>query len=99
MKKFTAKLVNSRWFIVHSLLLMVFLLSTIYYLPSTIKADEVEDLQRQINELNKAREQSVAATKPLEGQLESLKRQLDQIQVNLQTLAFKITQKEKDLIV
>lgn len=65
--------------------------------PTLIFADEVEELQKQINELNKAREMSVAATKPLEGQLESLKRQLAQIQANLNLLSAKINQKEKDL--
>lgn len=62
-----------------------------------VYADEVEDLQKQIDELNKARELSVSATKPLEGQLQSLKLQLAQIKENLQRLSLKIIQKEKDL--
>lgn len=62
-----------------------------------IHADEIEDLQKQINELNKARELSIAATKPLEGQLDSLERQLAQIQAKLTNLSQTITQKEKDL--
>ncbi|MBI2021900.1 hypothetical protein HYS93_03410 [Candidatus Daviesbacteria bacterium] len=86
------------------LLAFIFLLYPIPYLhwrgvftltPSF--ADEVEDLQKQIDELNKSREQSIAATKPLEGQLDALRRQLAQIQVNLQNLSYKIAQKEKDL--
>ncbi|MBI2011488.1 hypothetical protein HYS91_01835 [Candidatus Daviesbacteria bacterium] len=88
MKKFSALIF---------LLVLFFLLSINYRLLTIIHADEVEDLQKQINELNKAREQSVAATKPLEGQLDSLKRQLAQIQVSLTNLTFKIAQKEKDL--
>lgn len=83
------------------LLLILFLLTAVLY-PNpytfnTTYADEVEELQKQIDELNKAREQSVAATKPLEGQLQSLKRQFAQIQVSLQQLSVKIAQKEKDL--
>ena len=79
--------------------IVIFIISlfTIHYSLFTVHADEVEDLQKQINELSKAREQSVAATKPLEGQLESLKRQLAQIQANVSALSSKITQKEKDL--
>ena len=44
------------------------------FLIAPVFADEIEDLQKQIDELSKAREQSQAATKPLEGQLDSLKR-------------------------
>lgn len=67
------------------------------HLLSVVFADEIEDLQRQIDELNKARELSVAATKPLEGQLESLQRQLAQIQANLDNLSASIKQKQADL--
>ncbi len=62
-----------------------------------VHADEIEDLQRQIDELNKARQLSVNATKPLEGQLDSLKRQLAQIQVSLDNLSFSIREKQKNL--
>ncbi len=72
-------------------------LPTTNYQPLTAKADEIDDLQSQIDTLNKSREQSVAATKPLQGQLESEKAQLAQIQTNLQSLSVKINQKSKDL--
>ncbi len=79
-------------------IVIVFLqLFAIPYLLFPADADELEDLQTQINELNKARELSVKATKPLEGQLDSLKRQLAQIQANLDNLSDSITQKQKDL--
>lgn len=77
--------------------IIIILLFTIAYHPSSLHADEIEDLQKQINELNKARELSVAATKPLEGQLESLKRQLAQIQANLDQLSASIKEKEREL--
>lgn len=80
-----------------SLLVLILLLVTGYLLVFTVQADEIEDLQRQINELNKAREQSIAATKPLEGQLDSLKRQLAQIQSSLNVLSVNIQTKQKDL--
>ncbi|OGE28318.1 hypothetical protein A2867_04890 [Candidatus Daviesbacteria bacterium RIFCSPHIGHO2_01_FULL_40_11] len=79
-----------------SLIFLSLLLTTNYLLP-IVNADEIEDLQKQIDELNHARQLSVSATKPLEGQLESLKRQLDQIQVNLDNLSLNIQQKQKDL--
>ena len=87
----------------HKIIILIFLLIlSLYAIPYTLyplHADEVEDLQKQINELNKAREQSVAATKPLEGQLTNLQKQLAQIQLTLQTLSQKIVQKEKDLVI
>ncbi|MBI4036547.1 SpoIID/LytB domain-containing protein [Candidatus Daviesbacteria bacterium] len=78
---------------------MVFLVLvlSLVFLSLPINADEIEDLQKQIDELAKARELSVKATKPLEGQLSSLKRQLAQIQSQLDNLSAKISQKEKAL--
>lgn len=73
-----------------------YILHFIFYIPSA-SADEIEDLQKQINELSSAREQSIKATKPLEGQLDSLRRQLAQIQAKLDNLSASIKQKEKDL--
>ncbi len=83
-------------FIIFALIFSLYILHTTYYiLPA--HADEIEDLQKQINELNKAREQSVAATKPLEGQAGALNRQLEQIKVGLANLTYKIAKKEADL--
>lgn len=79
------------------LLLIVTLFKITSFTPPSIFADEVDDLTKQINELENARKQSVDATKPLEGQLVSLKNQLTQIQSNLNLLSQKIVQKEKDL--
>lgn len=79
------------------LAVILLILSGLIFFGSLVKADEVEDLQKQINELNKAREMSVAATKPLEGQLDSLKLQLAHIQVSLQNLSANIASKEKEL--
>jgi peptidoglycan hydrolase-like amidase len=84
---------------VHIKLTAIFILLIVaisVILPS-VKADEIEDLQKQIDELNKAKQQSVDATKPLEGQLGNLKIQLLQIQNTLQLLGQKIKQKEIDL--
>ena len=77
-----------------SIILVTFALLLVTF---PVHADEIEDLQKQIDELNKARELSVKATKPLEGQLESLKRQLAQIQTNLDNLSQSIRAKQKEL--
>lgn len=67
------------------------------YNSSPVFADEIEDLQKQIDQLNQAREQSINATKPLEGELGNLKIQLAQIQVQLNNLTLNIAHKEKEL--
>lgn len=82
------------------IILLLFLVLTLLVIPYTlypVHADEIEDLQKQIDSLNQARELSVNATKPLEGQLESLQRQLAQIQATIDNLAAGIAQKQKDL--
>jgi len=75
----------------------IFLFLTFNFLLVPAHADEVEDLQKQIDQLNKAREQSIAATTPLEGQLGFLKKQLDSIRVNLNVLGQKIVARENDI--
>lgn len=67
------------------------------YILYPVFADEIEDLQKQINELNHSKELSVKATKPLEGQLESLQRQLSQIQTTIVHLTANISEKQKNL--
>jgi len=84
-------------FVVKCILAIFILLTVTSYLLPISHADEIEDLQKQIDDLNKAREQSVAATKPLEGQLDSLKRQLAQIQASLDNLTASINKKQKEL--
>lgn len=73
------------------------LLFTVTCTLSTVSADELEDLQKQINELNQARELSVKATKPLEGQLESLQRKLTQIQASVDHIGATIDEKQREL--
>ena len=93
-KKFTAKVSKNSI----SVLLVIFLMTLfIPLITLTAKADEVEILQKQINELTEARKMSEAATKPLEGQLENLKKQLSNIQNSLITLSKNITQKEQEV--
>ncbi len=72
-------------------------LSLLTFNTNLVWADEIEDLQKQIDSLNKARELSVAATKPLEGQLEGLQRQLAQIQSRVKALSAGIQEKEVEI--
>ncbi len=76
---------------------LILLFLVFVFVVSSVHADEIEDLQKEINELSKQRELSVKATKPLEGQLDSLRRQLSQIQAKLDNLAADIKKKEIEL--
>lgn len=76
---------------------ILILLITLFFFVLPVHADEISDLQDQINELNKQRQLSISATKPLEGQLDSLKRQLTQIQTSIDNLTAKIFAKQKQL--
>jgi SpoIID/LytB domain protein len=68
-----------------------------------VRADELDDINKQIAELTSAREQSVAATKPLEGELDKLDTKLKGIEAgiekakaSLRTLEAGIAKREKD---
>ena len=79
------------------LLIIFFSLISFHLSLLPVSADEIEDLQKQIDQLNKDRELSQKATKPLEGQLSSLKLKLAQIQASLNNLAANIDRKQKEL--
>ncbi len=86
-------------FLIKTVLIVMLFGFLIQTLPVSvvIRADEIEDLQKEIDKLNEAKKQSLSATKPLEGQLENLQKQLVQIQYNIELLGQKIVKKEKDL--
>ncbi len=70
-----------------ALFLSLIIFLTAFLLPkasSFVLADELEDLAKQISELEKARQQSVDATKPLEAELNRLDEKLANIQSSLQ---------------
>ncbi|HUQ84888.1 MAG TPA: SpoIID/LytB domain-containing protein [Candidatus Limnocylindrales bacterium] len=47
--------------------------------PSTTSADELDDINKQLSQLNSDLNKSIAATKPLEGQLNSMQKQVENI--------------------
>lgn len=85
---------------VFSIVLLFFVILFILPLklvPTFAQDAEIEALQQEIDKLNEAKQLSLSATKPLEGQLENLQKQLIQIQYNIELLGQKIIKKEKDL--
>ena len=81
------------------LMLVAVMFYSVPLVPQIVRADDAEiaKLQEEINKLNEARQLSVSATKPLEGQLQNLKAQLQQIQNTILSLSQKIVKKEADL--
>lgn len=60
-------------------------------------SDELDDLNKQINELNTALTQSIAATKPLESQLNNLKAQIAGIKNKVNTIETDMVVKKKNI--
>ncbi len=79
-------------------LFFLFGFSIVFFtLFSIARADELDDIEKQLGELSKARELSVNATKPLEGQLGSLTTTLRSVQSTITKVEKQITQKEAEL--
>ena len=75
------------------------LLFTIYCLlfTSSVKADEYDDLQKKINELNRALEMSKAATAPLESTLVKLEKDIADIREQIAYLEKELKKKEEEV--
>ncbi len=96
---------NKKRFIITAFLVGLAFLSTYYYPLTSIRAtDPVEELQQQIDELEKMKKMSEDATKPLEQQTVSLANRIKNAQAgintakeNAQKLSASIAQRENDL--
>ncbi|OGD62282.1 hypothetical protein A2160_00615 [Candidatus Beckwithbacteria bacterium RBG_13_42_9] len=64
----------------------------------SVRADELEDLAKQIADLESARQQSINATKPLEGQLSQLDQKLQTIQAGLNQAAVHLANLEQSIV-
>jgi peptidoglycan hydrolase CwlO-like protein len=72
-------------------LVFVFQTFSLFSSPVSVYADELEEIAKQISELEKARQMSIDATKPLESELERLEAKLTGILLSL-------TKAEEDLV-
>ena len=66
-------------------------------MASPVKADELEDLSRQIEELERARQQSIAATKPLESELSRLEEKLIAVRAGLRQAKIRLLDLEESI--
>lgn len=79
------------------LLFFFLLLVTCYLLPVTVDADELEEIAKQIADLERARQMSIEATQPLEAELEKKEAELLKIQNSLDKAALEIKNLEESI--
>lgn len=70
------------------------LLLFFHYTPLTY-SDELDDINKQLSELNDALNKSVSATKPLESQLTSMQKQIDGIKQHVSSIEHDLAEKKK----
>jgi peptidoglycan hydrolase-like amidase len=64
---------------------------------SSVHADELLEIERQLEELKKARELSENATKPLESRVSALEKTLDSVRASISLVEKKVKQKQLEL--
>jgi len=78
------------------LFLITHVLSSLFQIPR-VRADELEEIEKQIAELEEARQMSIAATQPLEEELGRLDEKLELIQASLKQAEENILALEKNI--
>ncbi len=79
------------------LLILTLFFGSMLIFGNSVFADELDDIEKQLLELSKARELSVSATKPLEGHLDKLTTTLKNVQNSIAKIEKGIVIKEKEL--
>lgn len=73
------------------------LISSLFFSVQKSSSDELDDITKQINELNSALNMSIKATKPLESQLNSMRSQIAEIKERVGFIEEDITVKKKNI--
>lgn len=76
---------------------LLFLASLLFFLPQRAIADEFDEITKKLDELSRARDMSVAATKPLESRLNTLEKQLADIKARVAAIEADLLKKKNDL--
>lgn len=80
------------------LLLVLFAsFSLLFHVPPVRSEDELDKINKEISDLTKALNDSVAATKPLESQLVSMRKQIDDIKNRVGLIESDISRKKKEI--
>lgn len=80
-----------------SFLVAFFLVLPFLFDPAPAYSDELDDINKQISELTEALNKSIAATRPLESQVQSLTRQVEGIKSQIGQIEIDLAQKEKNI--
>lgn len=77
---------------------LLIILLTSFLLAVPAHADELDEIQKQIDDLSRAKQMSEQATKPLEGELTAIKKQVEDIYAKLKIAQDAINRKQFELI-
>lgn len=80
-----------------SFLVAIFLALPILFSPKPAYSDELDDLNKQISDLTESLNKSIAATKPLESQVQSLTRQVEGMKSQIGNIEADLGEKEKSI--
>src|SRR5215210_507074 len=83
-----------------AILLSSVILSCVLFLiinPAITRADELDDINKQLSQLKDDLNKSVAATKPLEGQLNGMQKQIENIKQRVGGVEQGIVVKKKEI--
>ncbi len=83
--------------VLSTILLGIFIIISLIFLATPNHADELDDLTKQINNLNSALNQSINATRPLESQLNSMQQQIADIKARVGYIQQDIAVKQKNI--
>ncbi len=79
------------------ILLLFFVICSLFFIASGVHADELSDIEKKLSDLKHALELSVAATTPLEKNLDKLKDSLESIRGRIFTIEKEVDNKEKQV--
>jgi len=88
---------NLKYMKVFKLIILFFIFCSLLFVVSGVHADELSDIEKRLSDLKHALELSVAATTPLEKNLDKLKDNLESIRGRILTIEKEVDNKEKQV--
>lgn len=81
----------------YAFILLFLILSSLFIIPGSAYADELSDIEKQLSDLNRALQMSIAATTPLEKNLDKLQANLNEIKNKITVIENEVARKEKEV--